>query len=220
MTNSKQYTLPLFDEDMYILDDFITSLSNQVALDAIKKWSISWGCNPFEFVLLIHGSPSSGKTYLTKIWQNLSGAYLIKNDSDIISEEHIQCYKAFIIEDIELWDEQKALHCFNLISEYRKYLLITTKNSVNNFALQDLSSRINSVIKLEIKRPDDELMRILIFKHFSDHAVIVSDNVIEYLLIILPRQFDQIIKSLKAITHFALVHKKAITISLIKQVLN
>ena len=105
----------------------------------------------------------------------------------LFSNLTLQCYKAFIIEDIELWDEQKALHCFNLISEYRKYLLITTKNSVNNFALQDLSSRINSVIKLEIKRPDDELMRILIFKHFSDHAVIVSDNVIEYLLIILTK---------------------------------
>ncbi|MCC8372354.1 MAG: hypothetical protein LN568_06495 [Rickettsia endosymbiont of Pseudomimeciton antennatum] len=219
MQDSQQYILPLLGNDRYILDNFITSPSNQVAYNSIKNWSIAWGSKPYEFTVLLYGPPSSGKTYLSKIWQNLSNAFFIKKDSDILSAEHIMQYNAFIMEDIEFWHERKVLHCFNLISEYRKYLLMTTGSLANNFALQDLSSRINSVLRLEIKQPDDELMSKLIFKYFSDQSVKVSDCVIEYLLINLPRQFAQMIKLLGAITHYALVHKRAVTIPLIKHVL-
>ena len=62
-------------------------------------------------------------------------------------------------------------------------------------------------------------MSKLIFKYFSDQSVKVSDCVIEYLLINLPRQFDQIIKLLDVIMHYALVRKQAVTISLIKHAL-
>ncbi|MCC8398274.1 MAG: hypothetical protein LN569_03100 [Rickettsia endosymbiont of Labidopullus appendiculatus] len=219
MRDSQQYILPLLGNDRYILDNFITSSSNQVMYNSIKNWSIAWGSKPYEFTILLYGPPSSGKTYLSKIWQNLSNAFFIKKDSDILSAEHIMQYNAFIMEDIEFWHERKVLHCFNLISEYRKYLLMTTGSLANNFALQDLSSRINSVLRLEIKQPDDELMSKLIFKYFSDQSVKVSDCVIEYLLINLPRQFAQMIKLLGAITHYALVHKRAVTIPLIKHVL-
>lgn len=219
MPNSQQYILPLFSNDLYALDNFINSLSNQVAYNLIKNWSVSWGSKPYEFTVLIYGPPSSGKTYLSKIWQNLSNAFFIKKDLDILSAEDIMQYNAFIMEDIEFWDERKVLHCFNLISEYRKYLLMTTGSLASNFALQDLSSRINAVVRLEINQPDDELMTKLIFKYFSDQSLKVSDCVIEYLLINLPRQFDQMIKLLGVITHFALVHKRAITVPLIKQVL-
>ncbi len=219
MRDSQQYVLPLFGNDRYVLDNFINSPSNQIAYNSIKNWSRIWGSKPYEFTILLYGPPSSGKTYLSKIWQNLSNAFFIKKDSDILSTEHVMKYNAFIMEDIEFWQEKKALHCFNLISEYRKYLLMTTGSLANNFALQDLSSRINSVLRLETKQPDDELMSKLIFKYFSDQSVKVSDCVIGYLLINLPRQFDQMIKLLGAITHYALVHKRAVTISLIKHVL-
>ncbi|MFP3018494.1 MAG: hypothetical protein ACEY3E_06420 [Candidatus Tisiphia sp.] len=219
MPNSQQYILPLFSNDLYALDNFINSLSNQVAYNSIKNWSVSWGSKPYEFIVLIYGPPSSGKTYLSKIWQNLSNAFFIKKDLDILSAEDIMQYNAFIMEDIEFWNERKVLHCFNLISECRKYLLMTTGSLASNFALQDLSSRINAVVRLEINQPDDELMTKLIFKYFSDQSLKVSDCVIEYLLINLPRQFDQMIKLLGVITHFALVHKRAITVPLIKRVL-
>lgn len=219
MRDSQQYILPLFGNDRYVLDNFINSPSNQIAYNSIKNWSRIWGSKPYEFTILLYGPPSSGKTYLSKIWQNLSNAFFIRKDSDILSAEHVMKYNAFIMEDIEFWQERNILHCFNLISECRKYLLMTTGSLANNFALQDLSSRINSVLRLEINQPDDELMSKLIFKYFSDQSVKVSDCVIEYLLINLPRQFDQIIKLLDVIMHYALVRKQAVTISLIKHAL-
>lgn len=72
----------------------------------------------------------------------MSNAFFIKKDLDILSAEDIMQYNAFIMEDREFWDERKVLHCFNLISEYRKYLLMTTGSLASNFALQDLSSKL------------------------------------------------------------------------------
>ena len=219
MPNSQQYILPLFDNTPYHLDDFITSTSNQAAYDAIENWPVTWGNKPYEHTLLLYGPPSSGKTYIAKIWQNLSNAFVIKKGANILSGTIIKEYNAFILEDIELWDEVEAFHYFNLINEYHKYLLITTGQVLKNFVLRDLSSRLNTVMHVEIKQPDDVLMKKLIFKHFSDNAIRVPEHILNYLLINLPRQFDQIITLLKEITNTAIVYKRAVTISLIKQVI-
>lgn len=219
MTNFQQYILPLFVNNTYHLDDFINSTSNQAAYDSIENWRTVWGSKPYESTLLLYGPRSSGKTYIAKLWQNSSSAFLIKQDSNILSDEAIREYNAFIIEDIELWDEVDVLHYFNLINEYKKYLLITTGTAYNNFVLPDLSSRLNSLMRVEIGQPDDELMKKLIFKHFSDNAIQVPEHILKYLLLNLPRQFDQTMELLKDVTNAALIHKRAVTIALIKQVL-
>lgn len=220
MQDSQQYILPLFDNALYPLDNFINSPSNQVAYEAINNWPVIWGIKPYELVLLIYGPASSGKTYLTKIWQRLTNAFVITQDLDVLSNELMKRYNAFIIEDIERLDERKILHSFNLLNESNKYLLMTTSSSNNNFSLMDLSSRINSILKLKINPADDEFIRKLIFKYFSDHSIMVNEQVIKYLLIHLPRQCAEIIKLLAKITRHALVHKHAITISLVKTVLS
>ncbi len=76
-----------------------------------------------------------------------------------------------------------------------------------------------TLLRVEIKQPDDELMNKLIFKYFSDQSVKVSSYVIKYLLINLLKQFDQMIKLLRKITYFTLVHKRSVTIYLIKYAL-
>lgn len=219
MEDSQQYIFPLFDKPLYLLDNFINSPSNHSAYCVINNWQIAWGIKPYQLSLLIYGPSSSGKTYLTKIWQNLSNAFVVSKDLQEISNELISKHAAFIIEDIEELEEETILHYFNLINECGKYLLMTTGRFINNFVLPDLTSRINSLMKIEIKQPDDELMSKLIFKHFSEHAIIVNDQIINYLLINLPRQFNQMTILLAKITQFALVAQQPVTLSLIKKAL-
>ena len=164
----QQIIFPFVTTDSYHQEEFIDSISNHEVYNKIKGWEKSWGTPPYEFSLLIYGAKSSGKTYLTKIWQNLSGAFIIKHDN-IVHEDSLNDYQAFIIENIENWSEEAILHYFNLINEKQKYLLMTTSNLDLNFKLQDLLSRINSILRLEIKSPDDELIRILLFKLFSNN---------------------------------------------------
>ena len=85
--------------------------------------------------------------------------------------------------------------------------------------LADLSSRINSVNKVDISMIDDELMRILIFKQFSNFSIVISDDVINYLVKVLPREVPKILSIIGEINQNSLASKRKITIHFIKQIL-
>ncbi|MGI4775820.1 MAG: HdaA/DnaA family protein [Janthinobacterium lividum] len=211
-----QYTFHLEATDQYHLDDFIVSSSNLKAYCIIQQWPISWGHLPYPNSVLIHGPSSSGKTYLTKIWQNRSKAYLL-NKEEIFDSKALYSNCSFIMEDIEQWEEKQLFHYFNWISTNNKSLLLTTSNNISNFKLNDLSSRINSLTHIEIEAPDQELIKIFLFKLFSNHSIKTSSQVQEYLMAILPRNLNEIIKFVVDINEFALASKRNLTIPLIRE---
>lgn len=213
-----QITLPLSSNDSYSIDEFIESSSNRGTCAIIRQWYENWGHPPFAKSILVYGPRSSGKTYISKLWQALSCAYLI-NLKVPFDREVLATNQAFIIEDIENASEDLVLHYFNLINESNKYLLLTTSNKYNHFKISDLSSRINSLLKLELKEPDDELVKILLFKLFSNHSIKVSKQILDFLPPYLPRQFNRIISAVDRINKFALVTKRNVTVPLIKKAL-
>lgn len=213
-----QYIFPFNSPEKYHPDEFIVSTSNQLAYTALQNWQNNFGVNPYKYTLLIQGAANSGKTYLAKIWQNLSNAYIIKDI--FFSDEILAKHNAFIIEDIENWQETILLHLFNLINEKQKYLLLTSNDKIKNFTLPDLSSRVNSVLSILLSPPDDELIKILIFKHFSTSSVTISQIVIDFLLVNLPREYTKILEILEYINRFALTSKRKITIPLVREVLD
>ena len=215
----QQLTIPFSATTSYHLDEFIVSSSNHYAYTIIQQWPNNWGVLPYPFCILLYGPKSSGKTHITKIWQQTANAFTLSRD-DALSPLLLELYDAFIIEDIELnWLSQDILHYINFFNENKKYLLITTSNSLNNFTLHDLTSRINSILKLTIAQPDDQLMQILIFKYFSNYSINLSEQVLNFLLAHLPREFDQMIYLLTKVNSFALEHRRNITVPLIKEVI-
>lgn len=216
----QQFTLPFCANTSYHVDEFVVSSSNQDAYRTIKQWPRHWGVLPYPFFVLLQGPKSSGKTHIAKIWQQNSSALILQRHLPL-SSEMLKLYNSFIIEDIELnWSQQCILHYINLLNENKKYLLITTSNVSNNFVINDLTSRINSVLKLTIQQPDDQLMQVLIFKYFSNYSINLSDQVLNFLLVHLPRKFDSIIYALTQINNFALEHRRNITVPLIKKVIS
>lgn len=215
-----QLTLPITNSPCYKIDDFIVSLSNKEAFEAITNWpSGFWGVEPNKFTLLLSGPRSSGKTFLTKIWQRTSNAYLISPNeqltSKILSEN-----SAFIIDELsDVADEKELLHCFNLINEHNKYLLVTSSLPIPIFKLNDLASRFNALLKITINHPDDELVKILLFKNFSSLSIIVSPKILKFLASNLPRQFDKIFDITNKINQVALSSNRKITIPLIRKVI-
>lgn len=217
-----QITLPLMVKSSYQLDDFIISSSNKIAYDKIVAWQNSWGVDPYRSAILIHGPRSSGKTYLVKIWQNISCASYILPKPKIIEniEKLLPLYNNFILEDIDkTWSEKELLHCFNLLNEHKKFILLTASSSFFNFKLHDLISRLNSLLKIEIKSPDDQLLKLLLFKYFSNQSIILPPPILDFLITILPREFEQIMNCLIKINQETLVGKRKITIPMIKKIL-
>jgi len=211
-----QLTLPLQDHNIYHADDFIVSTSNQDAYNTITSWPKKWGVMPYDKALLLYGDHSSGKTHLAMVWQKLANAEILSPNATI----SLSSKPAFIIEDIENWPQEELLHYFNLAHENRKYLLLTTSILKSDFSIKDLNSRINAILRLEIRQLDDELLKMFLFKYFSINSLIVSKRVQNFLLKHCPRRFDLLINLLEKINQKALVYKKAVTINLIKEVLS
>lgn len=217
--NINQYILPLSPHELYHLDDFILSSSNEQAYNALDNWPATWGHLPYANSLLLKGPESSGKTYLAKIWQVKSQGYIFKKNENF-KLSVIEAHSSFIIEDTESWDAELLLHYFNSIHGSGKYLLLTTACIHNNFSLKDIESRINSIATVKIEAPDDDLLKIFLFKLFSQASIRSSMQVQNYLLSRLPRKFNEIINFMNEINEFSLSNKKNLTLPLIKTYLD
>ena len=215
----QQIAFPLGSSDAYDSSEYIKSSSNSLVYKAISSWPTNWGVEPYSKTLIIQGPKSSGKTFLAKKWAEQSGALFIKK-IHALTENMLTDHQAFIIDGFDsTWDEEKVLHHFNTIHENGKYLLINSTR-IPKIKLPDLASRIKSSNRIDIGMPDDELMQMLIFKLFSNYSIVISSEVINYLINSLPREFSKIITSVKDINEFALQHKRKITVPLVKQALS
>lgn len=214
----QQIAFPLASSDAYDSNEYIESSSNSLAYKTLNSWPGNWGTRPYAKTLIIQGPKASGKTFLAKQWAEKSGALFIKQMHEL-TENILSEHQAFIIDGFDsTWNEEKILHQFNIIHESGKYLLITS-TKLPDIQLPDLSSRIKATHQVNIGMLDDELMKMLIFKLFSNHSIIVSNEVIHYLVKHLPREFPEIIKSVEKLNKFALQYQRKITVPLVKEVL-
>lgn len=196
--------------------DFIVSEANKTAFEMTEQWQNLWGVEPYPRSLIVQGPKSSGKTFLAHIWQNNAHADFILKDQSIAASK-LDEFNAFIIEDADLWQKEEALlHNFNIINEQSKHLLITCTEPISA-NLPDLNSRIRSLNKISIGQPDDHLIKILIFKFFSDNSIKIADNVINYLIQRIPRRFDLMLDYLERVNQYSLETQHKITIPLIKK---
>lgn len=210
----------LFENNSYNHNEFIVTKANQFALTTMQEWpNKTWGVMPYKNTLILRGPKSSGKTYMAKKWALLSQAHFIKSAHEL-TENILNHYKAFVIEDIERkWYEEKLLHHFNAINEQGKYLLMTTSD-LPVFKLPDLESRIKALNIIDIHEPDDEMMSLLIFKLFSNYSITIDKDIIHYLMKNLAREFPEIIKAVQKINDYSAEQKKKITIQLVKNALD
>ncbi len=192
-------------------DNFIVSLCNINAYNAIIKQKL-WPNNR----ILILGEAGSGKSHLAKIWAQKIGAKFFKEPFERLYD--ISCTAA-IVEDVDTLDKDDELfHLINYCSEQRIDLMMTAR-CMPKSELQDLRSRLNATHKILIKSPDDELVKILLYKYFSINQIHVDADVFDYIR-------SRIERSFSAITHFAelfntmsLKQKRPITIPFVKSIL-
>lgn len=214
----EQISFALASSDAYDSSEYIVSSSNDLAYTTLNNWPVNWGVRPYAKALIVQGPKSSGKTFLAKQWAEKSDALFIKKAHEL-TESILNQHQAFIIDGFDFsWNEERVLHHFNIINESNKYLLITT-TELPVIKLPDLASRINSTHKINIGMLDDELMQMLIFKLFSNHSIIITNEVIQYLIKTLPRDFPEVVKAVDKLNNFALQHKRKITVPFVKQVL-
>jgi chromosomal replication initiation ATPase DnaA len=161
------------------LEDLVVSRSNQDAIGFIESWP-DW---PGQIAVLA-GPVGAGKSHLAAIWAQLSdAAYMLpKKDMPMPSAES----ENGIVEDIEAgsFDQTALFHLINRAQAHGGHLLLTSRVWPGNWGLDlpDLQSRMKLAHLIELGEPDDDLLRGVLTKLFSDRQIEVEPAVVDFLV--------------------------------------
>jgi len=193
---------------VFSAEDFVVSEANREAFSWITEWP-KWPGN----ALLLHGAKSSGKTHLANIWAKKSGAEF-SSDAEKL---------ALVVENIESFtDQEKLFHLINRMKEKNGWLLLTANVPAARLpvALPDLASRLKAIPSVGLNPPDDVLLKSVLMKLFSDRQLKVPAAAIDFILSRMNRSFPDAAALVEKIDTLSAEEKRAITIPLVKKVLN
>ncbi len=206
-----QYNLEFQRQDDFLEENYVVSDCNASISDLIFNFPVKWGVDPYPRTLLMIGPKSSGKTHLANIWAT-------KANAKFANGEEVSTFKNsnIIIDDIENYAENDLFHLFNQAHEDGKYMLMTA-SSKPEFSLADLQSRLNAALPVYIDLPDENMIKILLMKGFSNRSIKVGVEVLDYLSLRITRDFHSIATLIEQLDSLALSTKRKITIPLIKE---
>ena len=211
------FKFPFFKK--FYEQDFFVSTNNFSAfklIDNWPKWPGKW--------LNIYGEKGSGKTHLSKILEKkIYKTKLIEankiNNSIIEDLNNLDC---LIIDSFKNNIDEKLLYSiFNQSKQLENYVLINSIPSMRNinFKLEDLKSRIRSLLYIGIELPTDDLLKVIISKNLSDKQISINPKILDFIINNVERSYEKMFKFLKELDEISLSTGKSININLIKKVL-
>lgn len=223
MSQPQQIPLDLGHRAAMGRDDFLIAPSNEDAVAWIDLWP-EWPAP----ALVLYGPVASGKSHLAAVWKERSGASAINpaelNDQSIrglaATAKHI------IIEDADdligqVEGEKGLFHLYNLLKEEKRTMLLTLQQPPirRAFAVPDLASRLRAAPTVSIREPDDMLLSAILVKLFNDRQVRVGEDVVRYILPRIERSFEAVRGLVEAADRKALIEKRAISVPLLRDIL-
>ena len=202
----------------YKKDDFFVSKSNFFAFNLIDTWP-KWEKN----IINICGEKYSGKTHLSEIFLNKNKGKILDSKKFIFNEAHnLRIYQNIILEDFNNdIDEESIFSLINFVDQNNKYLVINSLKPINemNFNLKDLKSRSKNSLVAKIEDPDDQLIKVLLAKNFSDRQIKIDNKLIEFVAKRITRSYGKIFEFIYKIDEMSLKMKKSIDLKTVKKVL-
>ncbi len=206
-------------------DDFLVAPANELAVAWIDRWP-AWP----KPVLLIHGPAGSGKTHLASVWRHVSGAVALDGNSLAEAEPPalLSGARAAVVDDAEAAlarvpeVEQRLLHLYNILVETGGHLMLTGRTPPPQWPLRlaDLRSRLAAAPAASLGPPDDQLLAAVLVKLFADRQIQVAPQVIRFAIARMERSFEGARRLVAAVDRAALARRRAITIPLVRAVLN
>jgi chromosomal replication initiation ATPase DnaA len=200
-------------------EDFLVSAANQAAVDMIDLWP-AWS----HWAIIVAGPARAGKTHLANVWRLKSGAVSLAAQS--LSEQDIAALKetgAVLVEDLHegVGDERVLFHLLNLVREHRMSMLLTSRAAPGELqvALPDLRSRLRSLPVVAIAPPDDQLLKAVLVKHFSDRQLLVEPHIINHIALHMERSMEAAQRIVTEIDHHALASRRKVTRALVAEIL-
>ena len=202
----------------YKKDDFFVSKSNFFAFNLLDTWP-KWEKN----IINVCGEKYSGKTHLSEIFLNKNKGKILDSKKFIFNEAYnLKIYQNIILEDFNNdIDEESIFSLINFVDQNNKYLVINSLKPINemNFNLKDLKSRAKNSLVAKIEDPDDQLIKVLLAKNFSDRQIKIDNKLIEFAVKRITRSYGKIFEFIYKIDEMSLKMKKSIDLKTVKKVL-
>ena len=229
-------TFPEFDFSNFVISD-----GSRLAFDAARNF-----CSPNEGPygsLFLFGEKNLGKTHLLLSIGNLASekgmqALYIKGKDfcDKIGDgESIQSQQTlkklmdvnyFLLDDVEALTssipaQEKLYHVYNTVIEKRGKVAFASNCSPDKIRNTEsyLISRFQWGMLAEIKPIDDNTTAKIIHKLAKDINLVLSENIISFLLSRISRDFISIQKAITDLNRESYVQKKKVTLPLVKKAL-
>ena len=225
---SGQYLLKFAPNTYLGEEDFLVANCNETAYKAIKMWPY-WQ----HFALNIYGPKSSGKSHLAHIWINRVQKSLprpiqipIVNAAQINMKninKYANEYPFLVIENLDgTINEEAFFHLYNHYNVPDKFILFTSELPPSKLPLKlpDLRSRLNIIPTVEILQPDDTMLTALIVKLFNDRQIIISQDILDYILKHTERSFDFVARLIAEIDDISWTYGRTVSVPIVKEALN
>ena len=210
-------------------DDFMVANCNSEAFQMVESWP-----NWLTKGVVIYGPEGCGKSHLARMFADkiLSSDTPKKGSVGIINATQVKMRnvkriaaenKNLVIENLTVKADNEALfHLFNIYqNEPERYMLWTARIAPHRmrFGLKDLQSRLNMLPSIAIKEPDDMMLQTLIVKLFNDRQLLISPEILEYILLNTRRSFAYVERLVEEIDAVSLAYQTAVDYFTVKKAL-
>ena len=211
-------------------NDFYVSNKNELAYKMIKKWP-EWPTP----IVYIYGSEKCGKSLVCKLWKDLSSSIYINKRNfleKLIPQNDLLYIKNhnWIIDDVDYIIsfednkyEEKILNLVNIIKTSGNKNLLMASRKMPRFldsSLKDLISRISSSTVIEMRDPDEVLLKKIIEKYLNERNITINKESLDYLINRIERSYKSALKVAKQIDTMSLEKKTKINKFFLRSILN
>ena len=220
-----QLALPLIFKTLKNRENFIISDCNRSAvklIDNIEFWKNSKKNNSIP-AILIYGPTGCGKTHISSIFEQQNNCITLSSitDKDIRLAEN---GNNFIIDDFvpgKSFTPEIVMHFLNEVSYNFGSALFLSRFSAFDmqWELDDLNSRLRSIISCEIKYPDEILLYSFLVKYADDKKLILTDKQCIFIIERVERSFETVIKIIDNLDRVSLEIKRKLTFDNIQDVI-
>ena len=191
----------------YKKDDYYVSECNYFAYKLVETWP-KWEKN----IINICGEKFSGKSHLAEIFLKKNKGKLIDLKFDKLDDlTQLKVFENILLENFDdNYDEEIIFSLINFVDQNNKYLIIISQKPINEFKflLKDLESRSRNCLIAKINKPDDQMIKVLLTKCFSDKQILIDNKLIDFTIKRISRSYGKIFEFIYNIDELSLKKKK------------
>ncbi len=221
----QQLLLDITPKSPPTLDNFIVGNSNQVTFNAIKDL-------PLGQAIYIWGQPGCGRSHLLKA--KAKNGYYLSSSSDLkqfydLADSDKDQINLIAVDDIDNLTQDQQAVLFTIFNKWRDCC-----NTDNAFALlcagnyaplnlslrEDLRTRLGWGLVLKLDHLSDEERSIALQKRATALGLILSNEVLNWILTHYERDMRNLVALLDALDTYSLEQHRAITLPLLKDLLD